>query len=72
VAGAVQAVTVGTRQVSALATAGFGNPVVSTIEMAGSLGLSVLSVLLPVLAVVLVAVFLIWAGRKVFRLRRAR
>jgi len=44
----------------------------STIEMAGSLGLSMLSILLPVLAVVLVALFLIWAGRKVFRLRRAR
>lgn len=71
-AGAVQAVTVGTRQASALTTAGFGNPVVSTVEMAGSLGLSMLSILLPVLAVVLVALFLIWAGRKVFRLRRAR
>jgi hypothetical protein len=71
VAGAVQAVTVGTRQASALTTAGFGNPVVSTVEMVGSLGLSVLSVLLPLLAVILVALFLIWAGRKVFRLRKA-
>ena len=71
VAGAVQAVTVGTRQASALTTAGFGNPVVSTVEMAGSLGLSVLSILLPALAVVLVALFLVWAGKKLFRLRKA-
>lgn len=72
VAGAVQAVTVGTRQASTITTAGFGNPLVSTVEMASSLGLSIMSILLPLLAFVLVAVFLFWAGKKILRRRRAR
>ena len=68
-AGAIQALTVGTRQVSALTTAGFGNPLVSTLEMGGSLLLSLLSVLLPWLAAFFVLLFVVVLLRR--RARRA-
>ncbi len=71
VAGAVQTLTVGTRQASALATAGFGNPLVSTAELGGSLGLSLLAVAVPMVAAVAVVALLIGTGRRLFRRRRA-
>lgn len=58
VAGAVQIVTTGTRGVSSLTTAGFGNPVVSTAEAGGSILLSILSIIAPLVAIGLVIVFL--------------
>ena len=58
VAGAVQMLTSGTRGVSTLTTAGFGNPFVSTAEVGGSLVTAILSVLAPILTVILVAIFL--------------
>lgn len=69
IAGAVQALTVGTRQVSSLTTAGLGNPLVSTLEMGSSVVLSLVSMVLPLLAAVAVLFFLIVAYR---RLRRRR
>jgi hypothetical protein len=59
VAGAVQMLTSGTRGVSTLTTAGFGNPLVSTAEVGGSLVTAILSVVAPILTVILVAIFLI-------------
>lgn len=57
-AGAVQIVTTGTRGVSTLTTAGFGNPVVSTAEAGGSVLLSILAILAPLVALGAVVVFL--------------
>ncbi len=71
VAGAVQAVTVGTRGASSVATAGFGNALVATGELAGSLLMSLLAVALPVLAGLLAVVLLVVAGRRLARRRAA-
>jgi hypothetical protein len=49
-AGAVQLVTSMTRGASSLTTAGLANPLVSTFEMGGSAGLSLIAIALPVLA----------------------
>jgi hypothetical protein len=70
VAGIVQAATVGSRKVSLLTTAGLANPVVSTIELGGSVVMSLMAILLPVLAVLLlVGLFALFAIR-LARLRR--
>ncbi len=56
-------------------TAGVGAPVVSTMEDAGSLGMSLIAIFLPVLVVVAVAVLAVfawWAIRKVRRRRVLR
>ncbi len=68
IAGAVQVATVGARQASLLGTGGIGNPVVSSVEATGSLAMSVISLLVPVLAVVRVVVGLL----SVHRWRRSR
>lgn len=64
IAGAIQALTVGTRQASALTTGGLGNPLVSTLEMGGSLVLSLVSLILPWLAAGAVILLLIVALRR--------
>ena len=69
VAGAVQTATVGGRAVSSVATAGLGNPLVATGELVSSLALSVVSVLVPVLAALLVVGLLMHFWRR--RRRRA-
>jgi hypothetical protein len=74
IAGTFQAVTSVTRLTSTASTAGLGNPVVSTVEAGGSLGLSVLAVVLPLVAAaiaVLLLVLLYWPGRKLLRKLRA-
>ena len=43
IAGTVQALTVGTRKVSLLTTGGLGNPLVSSVELFGSVLLTVLA-----------------------------
>jgi len=65
-AGLVQGTTVVTRAASAVTTAGLGNPVVSTVELAGALVTSVLAVVAPIAAVVLIAALLLIFGRKLF------
>jgi len=67
IAGAVQALTVGTRGASTLATGGLGNPLVAAGEMAGSVLLTLAALVIPWLAAVGVLVVLVWAV-----LRRAR
>jgi hypothetical protein len=57
IAGSVQALTVGTRKASLLATGGLANPVVSTAELGGSLLLTILAIAAPLAAFALV----IWA-----------
>ncbi|MBN1332500.1 MAG: DUF4126 domain-containing protein [Synergistales bacterium] len=66
-AGVVQGVAVLTRAASAAGTGGLGNPVVSTAEAGGSIILSVLALLLPLISLVIVLSLLVWAGRRLFR-----
>ena len=70
VAGAVQAATVGSRKVSLLTTAGLANPLVSTIELGGSLAMAALAIFLPVLAVLLLIALFAYAALRLVRLGR--
>lgn len=63
-AGLVQGTTVLARGVSTATTGGLGNPFFATIELGGALFTSVLALLVPLLAVGLIAVFLFVIGRK--------
>jgi hypothetical protein len=69
-AGLVQAGTALLRLQSTSVTAGLGNPVVATGELMGSLALSVLGLLVPLLAVVLVVLVLGGLGWRLARRRR--
>ncbi len=71
-AGLVQAGTVGARATSSVTTGGIANPVLSAWEFLVSVGLTVLSLLLPVLAGLLVLAVLYWALRWLGRTRRGR
>lgn len=66
-AGVIQGATVLTRTASSFATGGIGNPVVSTAEAGGSVLLSTLAVLLPLITLGLLLFLFIWAGRKLYR-----
>ncbi len=68
-AGIVQAATGSTRGFSLIATAGFGNPVVSTLEAGGAVLLSLVAVFVPLAALALVAL-LLWFGVRWRRRRR--
>jgi hypothetical protein len=60
------------RAKTGVATAGLGNPVVSTAETAGATLLSVLAIALPLLCLLLVAVVLFWSVRRIARFFAAR
>lgn len=66
-AGVIQGTSVMIRAASAATTGGLGNPAVSTVETGGSILLSVLAVLLPLVTLGLVAFLLVWAGKKIHR-----
>jgi len=69
-AGIVQGLTTLARVKSTAATGGFGNPVLATLEWIGSLAASMVAILLPAVALVVVAGLLLLAariGRRVFR-----
>ena len=55
------------RAKSGLMTGGLANPVVSTAETVGATGLALFAIGLPVLALVLVVILLVWAWRKARR-----
>jgi hypothetical protein len=55
-----------------IATAGLGNPVVSTAETAAATGLSVLAILLPILCFLVVLAILVWSARRVMRFAAGR
>jgi hypothetical protein len=61
----VQGATVLARGVSTVSTAGLANPVVATMELGGSVATSLLALMFPALTILLVAVVLFFAGRKV-------
>ena len=69
-AGLTQGISSLLRVKSAALTGGLGNPVVSTGELAGALGFSLLALLAPVLAVALLAVFCWFAVRFLRRMFR--
>jgi hypothetical protein len=66
VAAVVQGLTTITRQISSFATAGFANPVVSTVEGGFSVALSVLAILVPLVAILAVLTLLFFGVKKVF------
>jgi len=63
------------RAKTSVATAGLGNPIVSTAETAGATVVSVLAVLVPILCLLAVIAFVVWVTRKLgsafLRRRRA-
>lgn len=70
IAATVQALTVGTRKVSLLTTGGLANPVVSTVELLGSVFLTVLAIALPLLAFAVIAWALFFGVLHLLRLLR--
>ena len=70
IAGTMQALTVGTRKVSLLTTGGLGNPVVSTFELLGSVLLTMLAIVLPILAFAVIAWALFFGVRHLLRVLR--
>ncbi len=69
-AAVVQGGTVLTRVLSGATTGGIGNPVVSTGEAAGSIVLSILAIVVPLLAAALVIMLIAWVIRLFLRWRR--
>jgi hypothetical protein len=71
VAGLVQGTTVVLRAKSSVSTAGMGNPLVSTLELAGSMITAVLAILVPFLCLALIAFLCFFiiskTGRFIFR-----
>jgi hypothetical protein len=64
-AGAVQGVTVLTRGASTAVTGGLANPLFATIELGGAVITSITAILAPILAVGLILLLLLIAGRKI-------
>ncbi|HEY8539400.1 MAG TPA: DUF4126 domain-containing protein [Steroidobacteraceae bacterium] len=60
------------RAKTSFATAGLGNPVVSTAETASAAGLSMLAILVPILGLAVVIVLVVWGVRRTLRTRSAR
>lgn len=71
-AGVVHAGTAGVRGVSTAVTGGVGNPAVALGELVASVTMTVLAILVPVAAVLLVAWVLYWATNRWSRWKRAR
>lgn len=70
-AATVQGATVLTRQVSSFATAGFGNPLVSTAEAGAAVGFTLLSIVAPLIAVGALLLLTFYVLKKVFERRTA-
>ena len=66
--GGIAAITKGTsalvRAKTGLATGGLGNPVVSTGETVGAIGVSIAAIVIPLLCLLGLAGLLIWIGRR--------
>lgn len=67
IAGLVQGTTSALRVKSALLTAGAGNPVISTVELVGSIITALLAILAPVLCLILIGFFCFFVLRKTGR-----
>jgi hypothetical protein len=68
-AGAVQSLTAGTRLLSTFSTGGLGNPILSSLELAGAMALAILAVLLPVAAGLATVILLVLVARKLLKRR---
>jgi hypothetical protein len=68
-AGLVQGTTVATRAGSLASTGGLANPIVSTLELVGAIITSILAIVVPVLALLLLTIFFVLLGRKLLRKR---
>jgi hypothetical protein len=66
-AGVIQGTTVLTRGASTVTTGGLGNPVVATLELFGAAITSILAIVAPLLAALLLITFLVFSFRKVRR-----
>ena len=64
-AGAVHASTSVLRLKSSAATAGFGNPILATLELAGSIIVALLALLAPLLALLIVVLIVVFIARRV-------
>jgi hypothetical protein len=64
IAGATKGSAALIRAKTGVATAGLGNPVVSTVETTSAIGLSLLAVLLPLIALIAIVALLVWVVRK--------
>lgn len=71
VATMVQTGTVFARATSSLATAGLGNFAVATGELFGALGMTLIAIIFPIVALLLVVLALIWVVRRIPRRRDA-
>ncbi len=71
-AGAVQALTVGARKLTLLTTGGIANPIVATIELAGSAVMSLISIVVPALALAVVVGLVAGSAYVVSRVLRRR
>jgi hypothetical protein len=69
-AGLIQALTVLLRLQSATLTGGLANPLVATLELIGALAVSLLSLLTPILALILVVAVGVFGLRRVLARRR--
>jgi hypothetical protein len=69
-AGITQGATAFLRGHSSALTAGLGNPVIATGELAGAVGVSLLALVAPWLALAAAILFCVWAWRLVRRWRR--
>lgn len=68
IAGLVQGATVTMRAKSSLATAGMGNPLISTLELVAAIILALLAIIVPVICLALIVIFFILVSRKLGRL----
>ena len=69
-AGIIQTGTALLRLASTKTTAGFGNPVLSTAEHAAAFGSSVFAITIPIIAGIVMLVFLVFLVRKIFSLKK--
>jgi len=68
IAGLVQGTTVALRAKSSVATGGTGNPLLATMELAGSVIIALLAILVPVLVLILIVLFIIFILKKAGKL----
>ena len=67
VAGLTKATNAVVRAKAGLTTAGFANPVVSTGETAGAVGMALAAIVVPVVCLIAVFAVMLWLGRRALR-----
>jgi hypothetical protein len=67
IAGTVQVATGLTRLKSSAVTGGVANPVVSSVEAGSSIALSLIAIFIPLVALIIVSLLLIWVITKFYK-----